>query len=159
MTPIIRTYQSSDKTACIAAFTSNIPLFFAEHELAEFDAFLDNFHRPNANDKGYITTYYDVIELEGNVIACGGYGCKDGGKTVSLAWGLVHREWHKKGWGKMLLEHRLAQIAQRFPDLPFVLDTTQHSYAFFEKFGFVVTQVTTDFYEKGLDRYDMVYKI
>ncbi len=154
----IRPYHLHDKAACLVAFKSNTPLFFAAHEVAEFDAFLDRFHLPDANDKGYTTTCYDVVEVDGQIIGCGGFGCKDGGNTVSLAWGLVHRDWHKKGIGKLLLTHRLQQIQLVFPNLPLVIDTTQHSYPFFEKFGFVITKITPDFYEKGMHRYDMEFK-
>jgi N-acetylglutamate synthase-like GNAT family acetyltransferase len=153
----IRPYRPNDKASCLTAFKSNVPLYFTKGEIADFDHFLDNFHNPD-NTKGYITTCYDVVELDGQIIGCGGYGCKDGGETASFAWGLIHADWHKKGFGKFLLIHRLHKIQLAFPTLPIVLDTTQHSYSFFQKFGFEITKITPDFYEKEMHRYDMTWR-
>ena len=55
-----------------------------------------------------------------------------------------------------------ALIAEAFALLPagapVLIDTTQFSYPFFEKFGFETTKITKDFYAAGMDRYDMVYE-
>ena len=37
-------------------------------------------------------------------------------------------------------------------------DTSQHTYRFFEKFGFNVKQISKNGYGVGLDRYDMFLK-
>ena len=36
-----------------------------------------------------------------------------------------------------------------------LLDTSQHTFGFFEKLGFVTTKITKDGYTLGLNRYDM----
>ncbi len=38
------------------------------------------------------------------------------------------------------------------------LDTSQHTYRFFERFGFNVKQISKNGYGEGLDRYDMILK-
>jgi predicted GNAT family N-acyltransferase len=63
---------------------------------------------------------------------------------------------HKKGIGRELLLYRIQLIRSGFPGYPISLDTTQHSYLFFEKMGFKVVKITRDGYGEGLDRYDMV---
>ena len=72
-----------------------------------------------------------------------------------MTWGLVHNSFHKQGIGKSLLLHRIAAIRVVCPQCCIGLDTSQHSYPFFQKLGFVVTKITRDYYGKDLDRYDM----
>ncbi|SVC90586.1 uncharacterized protein METZ01_LOCUS343440, partial [marine metagenome] len=38
------------------------------------------------------------------------------------------------------------------------LDTSQHTYRFFEKFGFIVKQISKNGYGERLDKYDMILK-
>lgn len=147
----IRAYQTSDKQACLEAFESNVPRYFTKAEIADFDNFLDVF----ANKGGVNKTYYYVVVFENEVIGCGGFGDKDNTNIITLAWGLIHQNFHKKGFGKELLIFRLEQIKEKYPNHILYIDTTQYSYGFFEKFGFEVTKITNDFYEKGLHRYDM----
>ena len=73
-----------------------------------------------------------------------------------MAWGMVDNALHKRGYGAQLLEYRINKMSELFPDTPVVLDTTQHSFGFFEKFGFSTVKVTNDFYAPGMHRYDMV---
>ena len=40
-------------------------------------------------------------------------------------------------------------------DIQIHLDTSQHTYRFFEKFGFSVNQISKNGYGEGLDKYDM----
>ena len=37
-----------------------------------------------------------------------------------------------------------------------VLNTTQYTFEFYQKFGFNITKITKDYYRVGLDRYDMI---
>ncbi|HLP53933.1 MAG TPA: GNAT family N-acetyltransferase [Fluviicola sp.] len=153
MSPFLRPYTPTDKQPCLEAFKSNVPLFFTEAEITDFSNFLDSLPRRQAEE----STRYYVLKLNNQIIGAGGFGDKDNTGKLSLAWGLVHRDFHKKGYGEALLKHRLEEIKRLYPSKNLVLDTTQHSYGFFEKYGFVVTQFTPDFYEKGMHRYDMVF--
>ena len=60
-----------------------------------------------------------------------------------------------KGFGKKLFEYRFEIIKSKYPECHIILDTTQHTYQFFEKLGFSITQIRKDFYDVGLDRFDM----
>ena len=42
-----------------------------------------------------------------------------------------------------------------YPEIEIHLDTSQHTHRFFEKFGFITEQITTNGYGEGLDKYDM----
>lgn len=152
MNALLRPYTPADKPACLIAFKSNVPVFFTEGEITDFANFLDSLPRRLAEN----STHYYVLEVENEILGAGGFGDKDNTGSLSLAWGLVHNDHHKKGYGEALLKHRLEEIQRLYPSKTLVLDTTQHSYGFFEKYGFEVTKFTADFYEEGMHRYDMV---
>jgi ribosomal-protein-alanine N-acetyltransferase len=50
----------------------------------------------------------------------------------------------------------LAEIKIQFPDWKVILDTTQFSYTFFEKYGFKTMKITKNSYGEGMHRYDMI---
>jgi predicted GNAT family N-acyltransferase len=152
----IRPYNKKDKEGCLAAFKSNVPTYFTEEEIGDFENFLVRIEDVGVNNN--IKTHYFVVEYNQRVVGCGGFGDKDGKEIISLAWGLIRNEFHNKGYGKALLVYRLEQIKQLYPELPLVLDTTQYSHSFFEKYGFYTTKITNDYYSKGLHRYDMILK-
>jgi predicted GNAT family N-acyltransferase len=153
---VIRPYNKKDKESCLAAFKSNVPTYFTEEEIGDFENFLERIEDVGVNNN--IKTHYFVVEYNQRVVGCGGFGDKDGKEIISLAWGLIRNEFHNKGYGKALLVYRLEQIKQLYPELPLVLDTTQYSHSFFEKYGFYTTKITNDYYSKGLHRYDMILK-
>lgn len=149
---LIRPYTAADRQACIAAFKSNIPKFFMPDELADFENWLTDveaqkIHAPNEQ--------YYVVEQDKEVIACGGFSIYPHKQLATMTWGLVHNRLHKKGIGKALILHRIAAIREALPSVTIGLDTTQHSFSFFEKLGFVTTKITNDSYGEGMHRYDM----
>lgn len=150
MEPIIRAYIKSDKQSCLKAFKSNVPDYFTEEEIVDFENFLSRIERDAYK------TYYYVLIYNDKVIGCGGFGEKDTNKNIiSLAWGLIHKAYHKKGFGKKLLLYRIEQIKKLKLNFPITLDTTQYSYGFFEKYGFSTSLITPNFYTIGMHRYDM----
>ena len=150
----IEQYNATHRQSCIEAFRSNVPLFFTVGEVSDFEEFLDSMEgRIGAAPNNAV--YFVALHGE-EVIGCGGFGHRDGEQVISLAWGLVHNDHHKRGIGKQLLVYRIEKIKEMHPGLPLVLDTTQHSFHFFEQLGFRTTKVTDDFYAVGMHRYDMV---
>ena len=150
----IKEYETKDMEACLNAFKSNVPLFFTTDEIVDFTVFLNTFqHKPLGNK-----THFYVVVLGEEVVGCGGFGDKDQNGILTLAWGLIHNNFHKKGLGELLLKHRLEQINRLHPSKPVFIDTTQHSFGFFEKYGFEVTKITPDYYTQGMHRYDMAYQ-
>ena len=137
----VRSSTLRDRAACLAIFESNTPVYFASSERAEFAAFLD---AASAN--------YLVLEItSGVIVGCGGYYVKSSG-VAGLAWGMVDRAWHKRGFGRMLLEARLA-LLRRFPDAAVVcVNTSQSSRGFFERFGFRPVRIVPDGFAPGIDR-------
>jgi N-acetylglutamate synthase-like GNAT family acetyltransferase len=149
----IRNYQAQDKESCLLAFKTNVPTYFTDEEISDFSTFLERLGNASA-----LNTSYFVVEWNQNVIGCGGFGDKDDCGIISLCWGLISENYHKKGFGKALLLHRLNALKSLYPGLPLVMDTTQHSYLFFEKYGFQTIKITENFYATGLHRYDMSWQ-
>jgi len=154
----IEAYRSIHKTACLAAFESNVPVFFfTAEELGQFDYFLDHFEAnvyPNSITR---RTYFFVLLVDGVLIGCGGFGDKDGNHRISLAWGLIHRDFHRQSFGKFLLQFRLKEIRNCFPESLVYIDTTQHSSSFYEKFGFQLKKVVPDHFELGMHKHELIY--
>lgn len=154
MEAIFRKYIKADKESCMNAFKSNVPLYFTEEEITDFENFLDRLEK-GSDDGNPGNTYFFVVVLNEKVIGCGGFGDRYNDNIISLAWGLIHKDFHKRGFGKKLLLHRLEQIKKIYPASRVVMDTTQFSFSFFEKYGFVTTKITRDYYTNGMHRYDM----
>lgn len=141
----IRAYTPSDRPACIAIFQSNQPKYFAAAELPLFAAWLD---KPGLAD-------YYVLEVEGEVVGCGGFYALPERQLANLAWGMVHAACHGRGYGRQLAAYRLELMQGRYPGYTLSLSTSQHTYGFYEKQGYVVKEVIRDGFGEGLDKYIM----
>ena len=142
----IRAYQAADRNACLALFDGNTPRFFTPEERADFARFLER------DAAGWS---FQVIEQHDRIVACGGYAVGEDGTTAHLCWGMVDRDRHRRGLGRMLTQARL-RAAAAHPGLTQVhLDTSQHSHPFYASLGFETCRVQPDGYGPGLDRYDM----
>ncbi len=141
----LRPYQLADKADCIRIFSGNAPTYFAPHEQAEFDQFLDE---PEC-------TYFVVVDA-GQVIGCGGYYIDTIQQISALCWGMVANEQQHRGVGRYLLLQRLKAIAQNEAVEAVLIDTSQHTAPFFEKFGFVTQKIVEHGYSDDLHEYDMV---
>ncbi len=130
---------------CLSILESNTPKYIDPSERSMFEAYLQR-------DK---ITYFILFE-KNNPIACGGYGLNEQNTKAGLSWGLVHRSSHKKGLGTVLLKFRLKHIQSNYGDIDVKLDTSQKTYKFYEKFGFIVEKITPKAYSAELDQYDMV---
>lgn len=148
----IRKYTTPDKKACMEVFQTNVPKYFTADEVNDFEQFLTKLENPEEADQ---PPYY-VMELDGKLIGCGGFGEKEDADAITFIWGMVHNDYHKLGYGEQLLVFRLAEIKKQSPGRQVVLDTTQFSYSFFEKYGFRTVKITENSYAEGMHRYDMV---
>jgi [ribosomal protein S18]-alanine N-acetyltransferase len=146
-------YSATYRQDCLEIFDSNTPPFFAESERADFDRWLAKLEHGTDRSEG--AKHYYVVVIGDRSVACGGFYISPDGWKARMAWGMVRREDHRRGIGAEFIRYRVRRIRQMYPYCAIALDTTQHSFGFFEKMGFVVTKVTPDFYAAGLDRYDM----
>lgn len=141
----VRDYTIADRSACLVVFDSNVPEFFVPPERADFAAFLDALPGP----------YLVAEDGSGTIVGCGGYAVTPGTTTADLCWGMVARERHGAGLGRLLLEARLERI-HRDPTADSVaLNTSQHTRGFYERYGFITERVVPDGFAPGLDRCDM----
>ena len=141
----VRTYAPNDKSACLAVFDSNKDLYFDESERPEFEAFLDNLSGP-----------YFVGFVADRIVSCGGYAADLADANLAVfCWGMVDRAHHRGGFGRRLAQVRLDHIEAAGAFQKVRLSTSQHSYGFYEKLGFTVSQVTKDGLLPGLDEYRM----
>lgn len=144
MTIDIRSFRPTDMQMCLALFASNTPHYFDPSEGADFEHYLTG--KPD---------HYFVAEEDDRIVGCGGYYIDQDKKVAGMTWGMVLNSEQGRGIGKRLLTVRLRQIVHDHPDVAILLDTSQHTYRFYERFGFVVTSITPDGFGPGLDRYDM----
>ena len=108
-----------------------------------------------SNTPKYILPIEHLDFKNNNLVACGGYGLNETKTKAGLCWGLVHRKFHKQGYGSRSSKYRLNHIMINYPEIEIHLDTSQHTHQFFEKFGFITEQITKNGYGEGLDKYDM----
>ena len=152
----IRSYTPADKKFCIDVFKSNMPQFFDEEELPPFIEWLERQERGVPGHSGSMEDHYYVIELEDKgIIGCGGiYVAKDV-KEVRFAWGMIHADYHKKGFGTALYKFREQKMKEGWPDHSITLGTSQHTFPFYERMGMKVINMIPKGYGDDLDRYDM----
>jgi len=156
----IREYKPGDKESCIEIFKSNYPKYFDKSELDLFGQWLDHQGSGAAYQSPTYTNSekdaYYVIELpDAGVIGCGGFYIAKDQKEVRLAWGMIHSDFHKKGYGTALFKYRKDIIEKNWPGHVLTMGTSQHTYAFYEKMGLSVTETIKSGYGADLDRYDM----
>jgi GNAT superfamily N-acetyltransferase len=134
----------SDKKACLALFDSNVPDFFDATERRDFTAFLDI---PGGQ--------YFAIERDGAVIGCGGFAREDRGQA-RFTWGMVDRNCHGQGLGRLLAEYRLQAIEDTGDFSEVELFTTPTVAPFFSRFGFASQRVEKDGFAPGMDKVQMI---
>jgi len=148
----IKSYLPEYKTALLEIFKSNMPLYFADHELGYFSVFLDR----DAATRGP----FNIVFNNDVIVGCGGIALNQPTKYtnephVIMTWGMVDNKHHKEGFGKVLLLHRIEQAKDIYPGVKIALGTTQHTYQFFEKYGFKTVAYEKDHWGKDLDLYQM----
>ena len=145
----IKKYHSEYFENCISIFKTNVPHFFDHSEELLFKKYL--------LEKDIL--YYVLFNDDNHIVGSGGYGFNNKTNTVDLTWGMVDSNFHKIGFGRRLTEYRIQKIKAKYPKCDILLNTTQHVFKFYEKFGFKITKITNDYYALGLDRYDMINRV
>jgi predicted GNAT family N-acyltransferase len=125
-----------------------MPKFFASHEEKLLRKYLI---KVNIN-------YYLFFNREESLVASGGYEYEEKTNTIVLTWGMVDQSLHNQGYGSHMIEYRLKKIKKEFSRTNIILNTSQHTFKFYEKFGFELVKIKRDGYGPGLDRYDMIFK-
>jgi len=121
----IREYQPDDLDACLEVYRSNTPDFLSPAGLDNFTEFLQ-----------LGTSYYLVIEQDGDIIGCGGLELVGDSDAATLVYGMIHGEYHRRGFGTTLLAARIAllEVEDRPVDLWARMSTS--SMPFYGQYGF-----------------------
>jgi N-acetylglutamate synthase-like GNAT family acetyltransferase len=146
----VRPYRIDDREACLRVLDSNMPDYFLPGEREVVGTFLDQL--------GENGVRYVVIEDEHQaIVACGGVRMSDA-KDARMCWGMVRRDLHRRGLGRMLLAARLVEAA-RMGAATASLETVPQVEAFYAKMGFSLVGSTNDHYAPGWHRQDYVLEL
>ena len=146
---LIVEYKPANKEELIAIMNLNVPTYFDESEIKDFLNYLDN----------EIEDYFVVKDKNDLVVGCGGINFEDEGATAIISWDMIHPAHHKMGYGRKLLEHRLQLIRDANKYKQVVVRTSQHTFEFYQKFGFELTDIKANYWAPGIDLYYMQIKI
>ncbi len=141
--PRIRPFRPADRAACLALFDANCPAFFAPNERTDYEVFLD------ANFPGYEVW----CDEAGTVVGASGVLPEDGRPT--LRWILIAPAAQGRGLGRAMMG-RAVERMRALGGGPLRIATSQHSVAFFRKFGARETARTPDGWGPGMHRIDLV---
>ena len=141
----IQLYEKQYFVDCLNLFKSNTPKFFDPSEEELLQKYLN---QESIN-------YYLFFDEKNKLVATGGYEHEQPSKIV-LTWGMVDKKLHNNGYGRYITEYRLKKINEEFPNTDVILNTSQHTFKFYEKFRFKVIKITKNGYGFGLDKYDMI---
>lgn len=142
----IRAYRTKDKEELIKLLQENVPAYFAENEVEDYENYLEE----------DIQKYY-VAEVDGQIVGAGGINFKRDNRIGKISWDFVRPDFQSKGIGSALLRHRLNLLDEMKSIESVVVRTSQLAFKFYEKNGFVLKQVHKDYWAPGYDMYKMVY--
>ena len=141
---IARPYEVTDRAECLRVFDSNAPWYFLPEERIPFERFLDRLPGP-----------YFVVVDEDDLIACGGHATGRVSGEADICWTMVRRDQHGHGVGNFLLTTCVCDILA-IEDIQTVrLETSQHTFPFFQRWGFVVVERVPNGFGPGLDKIEM----
>lgn len=140
----IREYQVNNESALLDVLCLLIPEYFAESELLDFKRYLQN-----------ELEYYYVVDIEGKVVGAGGFNVLDERNIIRISWDFVHPDFQRYGVGNRLISFRLNLIKELFPNFKVEVRTSQMAYLFYQKNGFKLKEVKTDYWADGFDLYAM----
>lgn len=141
---MIRPYLPHDEQNLLTLLKLNTPRFFDPSEAADFADYLEN----------HLEDYF-VVEVEGNIVGCGGINYFLEEATARLSWDIVHPDYQGRGIGKTLTQHRINEIEKNSEINTILVRTTQLVYLFYEKMGFAIEKTKEDFWAPGFDLYQM----
>lgn len=145
-TIVIRRYKTSDRSALLNIIDLNIPKYFALDEKADFENYLEN----------ELELYY-VISFENKIVGCGGINF-DEEKTIGvISWDIIDPDYQGKSFGKQLLNYRLAELKSMESIQKIIVRTSQITYNFYQKQGFEVREIISNYWAEGFDLYYMEY--
>jgi N-acetylglutamate synthase-like GNAT family acetyltransferase len=151
----IRSYKPADAAKCRELLISNIPKYFVQEDMKGLDNWLNSLDEGTVPYPTATAIYFYVLELNAEIIGCAGFYLMKDGNRAQLSWGIVHADYHNKGYGKLLFDYRVNKIKELAADRQITLWTSQYTFKYFEKFGMKVDAITLDGLKNGFDKYEM----
>ena len=146
---MIRAYLTSDKSAVIKLLQLNTPEYFDPSEVVEFTDYLDKKRED-----------YFVVLRKSKIVGAGGINYIPDENTARISWDMIHPEYQGQGVGKELIQYRIGLIKASSKNIELiVVRTTQLTYKFYQKMGFVLDKIEKDFWAKDFDLYQMMLNI
>jgi N-acetylglutamate synthase-like GNAT family acetyltransferase len=142
---ILRSYKARDFDNVVDLLKSNIPEFFAPSEIEDFKNYLLHSRED-----------YFVLEREDRIIAAGGINYLPDEDLARLAWDMVHNDFHKKGFGAILLNHRINHIKTFTSFTSVDVRSSQFAFKFYQKHDFRLVCQEKDFWGAGFDLYHLI---
>lgn len=144
---IIREYLPADKDAVMNLIRLNIPDFFAAEEESDLSKYLEK----------EIEFYY-VLLVDGQIVGCGGINFAENRTIGKISWDIIHPTFQGKKLGTKLLKHRISVLKTIDSVQKITVRTSQLTYRFYEKHGFVLNEIKKDYGSEGFDMYSMEFK-
>lgn len=144
----IRPYELSDRNALESIFLMNTPKYFAPEELGDFLEYLDIF----GDD-------YVVAVVNKRVVGGGGYWIRSSDQQGGLSWAFLRPDYQGTGVGKELAQYRIDKIRETGLAKTIMVETSQHSFGFYEKLGFKLLNKQSDYWSKGIDLYSALLEL
>lgn len=144
---IIREYLPADKDAVMNLIRLNIPDFFAAEEESDLSKYLEK----------EIEFYY-VLLVDGQIVGCGGINFAENRTIGKISWDIIHPIFQGKKLGTKLIKHRISVLKTIDSVQKITVRTSQLTYRFYEKHGFVLNEIKKDYWSEGFDMYSMEFK-
>lgn len=141
---LIRHYEAQDKSILIDLLRINTPKYFGVEEEIDFVRYLES----------EIESYY-VIEKNHQIVGCGGINLNLEKQFGIISWGMIHPDFFGQKLGSQLLEHRISFLKNNYNLQKIIVRTSQLVFPFYQKHGFELKEIHSDFWSKGLDMYFM----
>lgn len=144
----IRNFNNRDLGDLLQLIQLHTPHYFAPEETSDFEYYLR-----------YETEHYFVVEVNQQIVGCGGINFENTFTTAKISWDLIHPDYQGKGYGRLLLEHRL-EVARSMPTVKrIIVRTSQYAFQFYKKSGFVLQDIHPNYWAQGYDLYVMELKL
>jgi ribosomal-protein-alanine N-acetyltransferase len=145
---LLRPYENKDFDNVIDLLKGNIPKFFAPIELEDFKNYLLHSRED-----------YFVLERANQIIAVGGINYLPDDHSARLAWDMVHIDFHKRGFGAMLLNYRMQHIKRHTSFTSVDVRSSQFAFKFYQKQNFRLVCQEKDFWGPGFDLYHLIQNL
>ncbi len=144
---MLHPYNPSRKLELIQLFKTNVPKFFDPSEVHDFETYLED----NGSD-------YFTIEVENKLVGGIGIYINNEEANGGITWIFINPSMSGKGIGKKAVDHCLEILSANHRLKKLVINTSQHAFGFFEKFGFSLVEIKKNYWGKDLDLYKMERK-